>query len=63
MDEERDHIFDGYARTERVLAGAASGIRYVLLRLNFLEKVKRAVVALPDDERLRDLAKALVSMT
>ena len=63
MDVERDQIFDGYARNEKVLTGAASDIRYVLLRLNFLERVKRAVVALPDDERLRDLAKALVGMT
>ena len=62
MDVERDRIREGYARNENVLAGAARDIRYVTMRLNFLEKVKRAIVAFPDDEGLRDMAKALVSM-
>ena len=40
-------------------AGGDRNIRYLVARVNYFDRVKRAIVAFPDDDKLREMANAL----
>ncbi len=60
MDGERENVWKVFKNNERIFTDSRRGIKFLIVRLNFFERVKRAIVAFPEDERLRGLADDLV---